>query len=68
MIINKIIGILVILLGTLSLLSGLKFDKNNNLHYIPNVRLIGVGQLVFVLGIAFLFTKKTFCEIFELNC
>jgi hypothetical protein len=56
--INKVIGLLLLIVGFFVLREGVKFKKNDPLNYIPNVRLIGAAALLFILGISFLISKK----------
>lgn len=64
---TKILGILFFVLAMYLFKLGLKIDDSIGRH-IMNVRLIGSAVLIFLLGLAFLLTTKSLCEVFGIFC
>ncbi len=53
-----ILGIIIVILGFVSLKLGLKFDGPEYYNRIVNVRWIGIALMLFALGIALIVSKK----------
>lgn len=63
----KLIGVLIIILGLFAFRLGIKY-KDSGGTKISNVDLIGGAILLFVMGVGFLLSDKTLCEIFNVFC
>ena len=67
-IMNKILGLILLFLSYRSFVYGIKFKDTGHGAKLTNVRAIGVSLLLLIIGIAALFTDKTFCEVFNIFC
>jgi hypothetical protein len=63
-----IIGILLILLSIRLITFGIKFRDTGHGAKLTNINAIGGGLLLLILGISFLTTDKSFCEVFGFIC
>ncbi len=64
----KLLGLIILLIGIWFFRLGLKYKDSGYGAYLTNLSFIGVAILFFILGIGFITSKKSFCEIFELLC
>lgn len=64
---TKITGILLILSGFYLFRLGLRYDDSDSGN-LMNVKLIGSAVLLFIGGIALVFTSKSMCDIFGVFC
>ena len=67
MIINKILGILFFLIAIVLFRMGLKYRDPGSADYLHKIRLFGSSILMLIISIVFIFTKKPFCEIFNIS-
>jgi hypothetical protein len=64
----KLFGALVLLFSIKLIISGIKFKDTGHGAKLANINLIGAGLILFILGIAFILTDRSFCEIFGILC
>lgn len=62
-----LIGVVIIILGVILIIFGIKY-KDPGGTKISNVNFIGGAMLLILIGIAFLVSNKTLCEIFGILC
>lgn len=67
MIITKLFGIILIIFGIYFFRTGLKYDDKLG-YNLMNTKMIGVSILLFIGGVAFLFTSKSLCDILGIFC
>lgn len=66
---NNLIGIGVLVLSVITVRKGILYrDDPGPGQYLTNIRLIGAGMLIGIMGIALTFTSKSFCEVFSYFC
>ena len=67
MIVTKLFGIILIFIGIYFIKTGLKYDDKVG-HNLMNIRMIGIAVLLFIGGIAIIFSSKSLCEILGFFC
>lgn len=65
---TKLFGALVILVSIYLVISGSRFKDTGHGAKLTNINLIGAGLILFILGIAFILTNRSLCEIFGVLC
>jgi hypothetical protein len=60
-------GVIFIILGVFLFKVGVQY-KDPGGTKISNINLAGAALLLIIIGLAFFFSKKSFCEIFYLLC
>lgn len=66
---NNLIGRGVIVISLITIRKGILYkDDPDPGQYLTNIRLVGAGLLIGILGIALTFTSKSFCETFSFFC
>lgn len=67
MIIIRLFGIILIIVGIYFFKTGLKY--NDKLGYnLMNIKIVGVSILLFIGGLTLLFTSKSLCDILGIIC
>lgn len=65
---TNLLGLLIIMISFLLFRVGLRYKDSGYGARLTNIRLIGAAALLFIGGIALVFTSKSMCEIFGVFC